>query len=61
MSLTQRWLLMAVAVVVFIVLAIIQVPITAGYKAECDRRNGFYDYKSTTCWSDQGYEVLAWK
>ncbi len=61
MSRTKRWSLIGVFLVVFIILAAWSVPVTARYKAECDERGGFYDYKSTACWSDQGYEVLAWK
>lgn len=56
----KGWLV-AAFVVVFIIVAIIMAPISAGYKAECDRRGGFYDYKSTACWSNGGYELLGWK
>ena len=52
---------MAVGLVVTIILVVLAAPITAGYKAECDEREGFYDYKSTACWSNGGYEVLGWK
>lgn len=57
----KRWSLIAAFLVAFILLFLWQMPITAGYKAECDSRGGFYDYKSTACWSDQGYEIMAWK
>ena len=61
MTRTKRWSLIAVALVVAIILVVLTAPITAGYKAECDERGGFYDYKSTACWSNGGYEVLGWK
>lgn len=56
----RNWLIGSF-VVVFIIVAIIMAPISAGYKAECDKRGGFYDWKSTACWSNGGYEILQWK
>lgn len=56
-----RWWFIGILLPVFIVLAVLMAPLSAGYKAECDKRGGFYDYKSTACWSGGGYEVLAWK
>lgn len=49
-----------VLVAVFLMLVALTAPLTQKWKDECDRRGGFYDYKSTTCWSDGGYEVLSW-
>jgi hypothetical protein len=54
-------LLALVVLVVFITMVQLTMPITAKNKVECDERGGFYDYKSTACWSNGGYEVLGWK
>jgi hypothetical protein len=57
----KRNLWLVAGVVAFIVLALLQAPHTAKLKAECDKRGGYYDYKSTACWSNGGYEILGWK
>lgn len=54
-------MLFSVLLVIAVLVAVLTTPISMGYKAECDRRGGFYDWKSTACWTNGGYEVLGWR